>query len=347
MFEYNQKMAKRVTISDIARELKITPATVSRALSDHPEISPSTKKTVKAAAKRLDYNPNKVATSLRSGKTNVIGVIIPTAEHVFFGSVIHGISNAASSNGYDVLIYQSNEDQHFEQKGIETFISAQVDGILVSIAKGTLDYSHFLKAKDKNIPIAFFDRVNDQIGIPSVTIDDYKAAYAATEALFARGYTRIAHISGLMHIKAFSERLRGYKDAIKANQMPFIDNWIYYGNSSIEAGKAGVKHLFGTDEVPDAILAAEDFTAVGALKGLKAMGIAVPGEVGIIGFSNDPFGEHTTPSLSTVDQQTIKMGEEAFSLLKKIIDRKDSRLVIADVVLDSIVVERESTQKEG
>ena len=106
----------RITIKDIALELKITPATVSRALSDHPEISASTKKKVKAVAKRLGYRTNKIASSLRSGKTNVIGVLIPTAEHLFFGSVIHGISNLASKKGYNVLIYQSNESEEFEKK---------------------------------------------------------------------------------------------------------------------------------------------------------------------------------------------------------------------------------------
>jgi LacI family transcriptional regulator len=338
-------MNKRVTLNDIAKELQMAPATVSRALSDHPEISAATKKRVKEVADRLDYNPNRIASSLRSGTTKVIGVIIPTAEHVFFGSVVHGISNVASLNGYDILIYQSNEDQNFERKGIDTFMSARVDGILISVAKGTKDYSHLIKARDKGIPIAFFDRINDGLGIPSVTIDDHKGAYLATEAMIRKGYTKIAHISGLPHIKAFAERLRGYQDALQAYELPLKTKWIYPGDSSIEAGRAGVRELFKAKDRPDAILAAEDFTALGALKELKAMKIVVPDEVGIFGFSNDLFGEHTTPSLSTVDQQTIKMGEESFLLIKALIDRKNDKDNIKDIVLEPILIERESTDR--
>lgn len=338
-------MNKRVTLNDIANELQMAPATVSRALSDHPEISAATKKRVREVADRLDYNPNKIASSLRSGRTKVIGVIIPTAEHVFFGSVVHGISNIASLNGYDILIYQSNEDQYFEQKGIDTFISARVDGILVSVAKGTKDYSHLIKARNKGIPIAFFDRINDTLGIPSITINDRKGAYLATEAMIKKGYTKIAHISGLTHIKAFAERLKGYEDALKAYKLPKKAEWIYYGDSSIEAGRAGVRELFNGKNHPDAILAAEDFTALGALKELKEMKIAVPDEVGIFGFSNDLFGQHTTPSISTVDQQTIKMGEESFLLIKALIDQKNDKDDIKDIVLEPILIERESTNR--
>lgn len=119
-------MKKKITITDIAKELGITPATVSRALSDHPEISSSTKKKVKTAAERLDYRPNKIASSLRSGKTKIIGVLIPTAEHLFFGSVIHGISNLASKHDYDVLIYQSNESEEFEKKALTLLLALEL-----------------------------------------------------------------------------------------------------------------------------------------------------------------------------------------------------------------------------
>ncbi|HEY4156414.1 MAG TPA: LacI family DNA-binding transcriptional regulator, partial [Puia sp.] len=167
-------MNYKVTISDIAKELNTTPATVSRALSNHPAISSKTKESVQKAAKRLNYKRNRIASSLRSGKTHVIGVIIPSAEINFFGSVVHGIESIANSNGFNVLIYQSNENRDHEVRGIETFISARVDGILASIAKNTLDYSHFLDIKARNIPLVFFDRANIDLGIPSVVIDDYK-----------------------------------------------------------------------------------------------------------------------------------------------------------------------------
>lgn len=338
-------MKTKITISDIAKELGIAPATVSRALSDHPEISASTKKKVKAAAERLDYLPNKIASSLRSGKTKIIGVLIPTAEHLFFGSVIHGISNLASTHGYDVLIYQSNESEEFEKKGIDTFIGARVDGILVSISKNTTDFSHFKSVKNKNIPIAFFDRTNDDLEISSVCTDDYSGAYMATESLIKSGYSRIAHISGPQHIKAFAERIRGYKSALDRYNISFDQNLIYNGDISIEAGRKGVQYFLGLANKPNAIFTVEDFTALGVLKELKEKGIKVPSEFGVVGFCNDLFGEHITPSLSTIDQQTVQMGEEAFNLIYELILKKGEKTNYQKRILAPILITRESSKK--
>ncbi|BAV06835.1 transcriptional regulator, LacI family [Filimonas lacunae] len=338
-------MKKRVTIADIARELNITPATVSRALSNHPEISAATKKVVQEAAEKLDYNRNKIASSLRSGRTNVIGVLIPTAEHIFFGSVIHGISNIASKNGYDILIYQSNESQQFEKKGIDAFISARVDGILASIAKDTTDFSHFTYAKAQNIPIAFFDRVNNNLGIPSITIDDYRGAYLATESLIKEGYTRIAHITGPQHIQTFKNRVRGYRDALQDYQLPALEEWVYEGNVSVEAGREGASVLLSLTNPPDAIVAVEDFTALGVLKELKQRNIPVPQQFGVFGFCNDMFGEHITPSLSTIDQQTVLMGEEAFKMMHELIQYNGAATGVLSKVLQPIPVIRESSRK--
>jgi len=340
-------MKTKVTINDIAKELGIAPATVSRALSDHPEISASTKKKVKTIAERLDYRPNKMASSLRSGKTKLIGVLIPTAEHLFFGSVIHGISNLASKHGYDVLIYQSNESEEFEKKGIDTFIAARVDGILASISKNTTNFSHFELAKEKNIPIAFFDRSNDDLEISSVCTDDYSGAFMATESLIKSGYRRVAHISGPKHIKAFADRIRGYKAALNEYNMIFNPDLIYNGDISIEAGRKGVQYFLNLEIKPDAIFAVEDFTALGALKELKETGIKVPYEFGIIGFCNDLFGEHITPSLSTVDQKTVQMGEEAFNLIYELISKKGEKINIQKRILTPILITRESSKKNS
>ncbi|WP_281636177.1 LacI family DNA-binding transcriptional regulator [Flavobacterium marginilacus] len=338
-------MKTKITINDIAKELGIAPATVSRALSNHPEISASTKKKVKAAAERLDYRPNKIASSLRSGKTKIIGVLIPTAEHLFFGSVIHGISNLASQHGYDVLIYQSNENEEFEKKGIDTFIGARVDGILVSISKNTTDFSHFESVKKKNIPIAFFDRTNDDLEISSVCTDDYMGAFMATESLIKSGYQRIAHISGPQQIKAFTERIRGYKAALNEYNINFDQNLIYSGDISIEAGRKGVQYFLELEKKPDAVFATEDFTALGALKELKEREINVPNQFGVMGFCNDLFSEHITPSLSTVDQKTVQMGEEAFNLIYELISKKGEKINLQRRILTPALILRQSSNK--
>lgn len=341
------KMHKPTTLSSIADKLKITTATVSRALSDHPKISASTKQSVLKVANQLNYKRNRIASSLRSGKTFTIGVIIPSADTNFFGSVVHGIEKCANEKGYNVLLYQSNETHEHEIKGIETFLAAQVDGILVSVAKDTLDYSFYEELKKKKIPIVFFDRANDNIGISSVVIDDYKGAYIATEHLIKNGYKHIAHVSGPQHVKVFFDRKRGYEDAIKHHHHTLIEDFIYEGNVSIESGKKAMHHFLSLNQKPDAVFAAEDFTALGVMKELKIHNIKIPEEFGVFGFANELFGEHISPTLSTIDQQTVTMGKESFELLLQMIETKNETSVEKKIVLNPVPILRESSQRKN
>lgn len=337
-------MLEKVTIIDIAKELNITAATVSRALNDHPAISDETKQRVAEVAQRLNYKTNKIASSLRSGKSHAIGVLIPSAEIKFFGSVVHGIEQMANLHGYNVLIYQTNESRDYEVKGIETFLSARVDGILVSIAKETTDYSHFIEMKTRGMPIVFFDRAIDDLGISSVTINDYKGAFMATDHLIKQGYKKIAHIAGPQHIKLFNDRLKGYMGALQANKIMVDADLIYMGDVSIDAGKRAIKYFFEKENKPDAAFTVEDFTALGALKELKDKNIKTPEEFGLIGFANELFGEHITPSLSTIDQQTVLMGKESFKLLLNMISKGSRDTLPQKIILDPIPIFRNSSR---
>jgi LacI family transcriptional regulator len=339
-------MRNKTTIADIAKELNTTAATVSRALSNHPRISDETKKSVHHAAFRLNYKRNRIASSLRSGKSHLIGVIIPSAEINFFGSVVHGIESIANTHGYNVLLYQSNESREFEERGLETFLSARVDGILVSIAKGTHNYSHFRDIKNRGIPIVFFDRSNDNLGIHSVVIDDYKGAMEATKHLLMQGYKRIAHIAGPAHLKNFSDRIKGYNDALIEYGITPESSLIYHGNVSIESGKEGTYHFLSMPDPPDAIFATEDFTALGVIKVLKERNLRIPEDFGVIGFANEQFGEHITPTLSTVDQQTIQMGKSALTLLLDLIDkREEPGQPVQKIVLEPLLISRNSSER--
>src|SRR5438552_6774834 len=336
----------KATITDIAKELNTTPATVSRALSNHPRISEKTKRSVQETALKLNYKTNRIASSLRSGKTHLIGVIIPSAEINFFGSVVHGIESIANENGYGVLLFQSNEQRDYEEKGLQNFLSARVDGILVSIAKDTMDYSHFREIKSRRVPLVFFDRVNDDLDIDSVVIDDYKGAFLATEHLISQGYMRIAHISGPQHLRNFYDRLKGYMGALQANKIRIDHSLIYNGNISIESGRKGTSHFLSMQNPPDAIFATEDFTALGVIKEIKEKGIKIPEQFGVVGFANELFGEHITPTLSTVDQQTIRMGKSALSLLLNIIEGKGiDNYSKQKVILEPLLICRDSSNR--
>ena len=338
----------RTTIQHIADELNLTAATVSRALRDHPRISIETKQLVNATAERLNYHRNKIASSLRTGKSNTIGVIIPSARINFFGSVVHGIETIASEFNYHTLIYQSEERTELEKKAIEAFLGARVDGILASMAKETSDFSHFSELKKKNIPLVLFDRVNDSLNIPSVVVDDFKGGYAATEHLIKQGYQRIGHLAGPPAFQTFQNRLAGYLSALKKYDRPIDESLIYTGDLSIDAGRMAADYYLNLPERPDAIFSVEDFSALGLMKRFKERGIHIPAEMGLIGFANEEFDEHLSPGLSSMDQQTAQMGREAFTLLLQLIERKKEKSGIASkIVLDPVPFFRESSVRDA
>jgi LacI family transcriptional regulator len=304
----------KVTIQDIARALNITAATVSRALNNHPAIKEATKKVVKETAVRLNYQPNKIASSLRLGKSNIIGVIIPSAEINFFGSVVHGIEKVANENNYNVLIYQSNELYEYEKKGVQAFLQSQVDGVLASISKESMNLDHYNEIKRRGVPLILFDRASDELGVSSVVVDDYAGAFEATKHLIEQGCNRIAHIGGQQHVNIFNQRLKGYIDALNVHHIPVDEDLIVYGKVSIESGRECMNRLLGSAKSPNGVFAVEDFTALGAMQAIKAAGKSMPDEIAIVGFANEAFGEYLTPSLSSVNQQTVTMGEEAAKL---------------------------------
>ncbi len=304
----------KVTITDIAKSLNITAATVSRALNNNPAIRESTRKAVKDAAIKLNYQPNKLASSLRLGRSNIIGVIIPSAEINFFGSVVHGIEKVANENNYSVLIYQTNELYEYEKRGVQTFLRSQVDGVIASISKETINLDHFIEIKRRGVPLILFDRVSDVLDVSSVMVNDYAGAFAATKHLIDEGCKRIAHIGGQQHVSIFNQRLKGYIDALNVHNIPVNEDLIVYGKVSIESGRQCMKRLLEGNQQPDGVFAVEDFTALGAMQVIKDANKKMPDDIAIIGFANESFGEYLTPSLSTVNQQTVCMGEEAARL---------------------------------
>lgn len=336
----------KTTLQDIAKELNITVSAVSKALSNHPAMSDATKEEVRKTALRLNYRQNKIALSLRSGRSFVIGVIIPSAEKNFFGSVVHGIEKVLNQNGYSLLLFQSNESYEYEKKGIDTFLQFNVDGIIASIAKETTNFDHYLEIKRKNIPLILFDRANETLNVPTVTIDDYKGGFLATEHLILNGYNRIVHIAGLQHIRIFNERLLGYVDALKKYNIPVDDDLIVFGKNSIDSGKECTKRLLESKTKFDAIFAVEDFTALGAMQCLKSHGILIPKEVGIVGFANEAFSGYISPELSTIDQQTSNMGEESANLFIQLKGKHDIyNGKPRNVILQPILIARKSSLK--
>ncbi|MEO1255299.1 MAG: LacI family DNA-binding transcriptional regulator, partial [Bacteroidota bacterium] len=271
------------TIKDIARELGISPSTVSRALKDHFEISEETKKAVRRVAQELNYQPNSLALSLRYSKSNTIGVIIPEIVHFFFSTVISGIEDIAQSRGYNVIITQSNESVEREMMNLQTLFNNRVDGIVVSLSRESFDYSHFEAMIQKGLPIIFFDRVADTIKTSKVTVDDFLGGYQATEHLIKQGYRKIGHLAGPQSLDITSKRLAGFKKAHSDAGLTVDDNLIVYDKASDESeaylATSGLLKNFG----PDALFASNDLAAMGAIKAAQDLGKNVPQDFGVVG----------------------------------------------------------------
>ncbi len=337
----------KVTILDIAKELNLAFSTVARALNDHPNISNNTKDLVRKAAERLGYHKNEIASSLRSGRSNIIGVLVPSIDVTFFSSVVHGIESVMNKHGYSILLYQSQETVKQEDRGIETFIKSRVDGIIASISLETEQANSFRSiVEEQHMPLAFFDRVLPDLIVPSVTINDYKGGFIATEHLIQAGYKKIVHITEKRNLLIFSERKRGYMDALKTYGLPVDERLILSGPLSIEFGRQGVRDLTAKGIDFDAFFTLEDFTAMGVIQELKAMGRKIPEEVGVIGFANEAFCSLVTPTLSTIDQQTVKMGEEIALLFLKM--NKNGKGISDEdkqIILEPILKVRQSTTR--
>lgn len=334
----------RATIHSIAKELNISASTVSRALSDHPSISEKTKKFVREAAERAGYRMNNVASALRLGRTKTIGVIVPTADRSFLASVVSGIEEVANSAGYHVMICQSNDNYQAELKNIAALLQAQVDGILMAIAKGTTDYEHFKQLHAQGVPLILFDRVTFNAGVSTVTIDDYDSAYRATKHLIEQGCTRIATMAGIQtHLNIYEERMRGYCDALKDHGHSYREEYVVSCDLNIENGKAGAARLWTLPQVPDGIFCMSDYAALGVIQYLKAKGVRIPKEVAVAGFVNEPFATYIEPALTTIDQHPVEMGRVTAKLFLEQIETNKAAFRPKNIILNANLIIRESS----
>jgi len=308
--------SSQVTIKDIARELGISPSTVSRALKDHPDISPETKKAVNELAKELSYQPNAIALSLKHSRSFTIGVIIPETVHFFFSSVISGIEDVAYEEGYNIMICQSNELFARERSNANMLYSNRVDGLLVSLAKGTTDFSHLKFFQDNNIPVVFFDRGTTAFPCDQVLIDDYAAAFKITNYMIERGHRNLIHLAAPQSLDIGYYRKKGFEDAIINSGMSFSEDQVFLADI-FESAAEVVENLIASNKLPDGIFAVNDLTALGAMKSLKKHNIRIPEDVGLAGFGNGQNAILTDPPLTTIDQNGYEMGKIAAQLLLK------------------------------
>lgn len=330
----------RTTITEIAKELGVSPSTVSRALNNHPAISNKTRDAIVKLALKLDYQPNLLALNLLRKKTNTIGVIVPEITSYFFSSVISGIQDLLHPIGVNMIIGQSNESYEEERSIVQTFASIRVDGFLISPSSETKNFDHLKKLTNNNIPLVIFDRDCDGIEVDKVFVDEYRGAFQAVEYLIQTGCKKIAHIAGQQTLSTARYRLKAYKDALEKYNLPINDEYIVKSKGFFpKHGIKPTKRLLSLPNPPDAIFTINDGVAIGAMYVVKDFGIKIPEEISIIGFDDDPHSSYFKPSLSTVWQPTYEMGMlSARLLINRINSSNDLSNIRVETLLPELVV---------
>lgn len=336
-------MKQHVTLKDIAERLNLSISTVSRALKDYPDIRKETKQAVLAMVDEMDYEPDMLAASLRRKKTNIIGLIIPEIVHFFFSNVLKGIMNYCEGHGYRLLITLSENRTKTEEKQVKLLYGTKVDGVLVSLANETTDTSHFQLLLDHEIPVVMFDKIDRDYPSSKVVVDDTLGGYRATEHLISCGCKRIAHISGPETPQNARDRLAGYQQALEKNGLDFDASLLKFCDEvTLEEGHAFARELLESASPPDGIFTCTDQVAAGVLMAANELGVKVPDQLKVIGFSDSQIARITTPQISSIHQPGYKMGEVAARLLIEQIEAEDDKEV-ETIVLDTETVVRGSS----
>ena len=304
------------TIRDIAIKLNISISTVSRALRGVADVNPATKKAVEEMAKRLNYEPNRVAQSLRIKRTNTLGIIVPEIALHFFSSAISGIQEEASRHGYSIMICQSLESYETEKQNVHMLASNRVDGMLISMSSQTDDFSHIQQLVNKDIPVVLFDRVSESLPVSKVVVDDHDGAFKAVDHLVKTGCKRIAYIGGPASFYISNQRRKGYLDALQQHGIDQNDELIIHCRELHDDPSIQVRRLLDLprNSRPDAFFCFNDPIAVTTLQILKSKLVQIPDEISVIGFTNEPVSAFIEPSLTTVSQPSHAMGKKAIEL---------------------------------
>lgn len=340
-------MRKKVTLKQIAKELDISISTVSKSLKNSTEISEDTRLKVQAFAKLYNYKPNLIALSLKNRKTKTIGVIIPEIIHHFFATVISGIEQVANENGYNVMVCLSDESFDKEVINMELLANGSIDGFIISLSKETQqkkDFHHIAEAIDQGMPVVMFDRVTNDILCDKVIIDDSYAAFNAVQHLIDKGFKKIALITTVDYVSVGKLRTEGYHKALKNNNIKLNESLILKVED-IDNCTEAIELLFKNNSF-DAVFAVNELFAVTAIKTAHRLGLKIPKDLSVIGFTDGIISKYSSPSITTVSQNGIKMGNKAALMLIKRLECEDDILDehYKTEVIETELVERESTR---
>ncbi|MFP4341335.1 MAG: LacI family DNA-binding transcriptional regulator [Cyclobacteriaceae bacterium] len=338
------KTEKEITIYDIAEALNISAATVSRGLKGHPAIRLETRQKIAEAAERMGYQQNIFASNLRRKQTFTIGIVVPRLNSYFMSAVIAGMEKVANTEGYQLIISQSQESVRKEAANVQTMFNSRVDGLMVSLSAETENLQHFDLPRKKGIPLIFFDRVAEVPGSSSIVIDNVQASYEVTRYLIKQGRRRILYLGGNIKSAVYTGRLKGYRLALEEAKLLYDPTLVLSTDLSDQAGIETATYMLKLPQQPDGIFAANDTSAVACMSELKRTGLRVPEDVAVVGFNDDPISRVVDPQLTTVHYPGQEMGERAArQLIQKL--RNPAESLAAKTVLPHQLIIRASSQK--
>lgn len=337
------KQQRRTSLKDLAKELGVSIATVSRALRNSPEIGRDMQQRVKDLAQKLNYRPNPFAQSLRKESPKVIGVVVPNLVTHYYAAVLDGIEDEAHRAGYSVISANSHERFEDEAHAIDNFISLHVEGIIACLSQNTTDYQHYEEIADMGIPLVFFGRTCLTDRFSSVTANGDEAAQQATNHLIETGSRRIAFIGGPNHLDMVRRRKHGYLEALREKHLPIDRELVLCGKIDYQYALEATEELLKRENRPDAILAFNDIITFAAFTAIKNCGLHIPEDVALIGFTDDVHAAYVTPRMSAIEDQSHLMGVTACQLLLKGING-DTK-VYKEVVPQQLVIRETSAKK--
>ncbi|PWK79111.1 LacI family transcriptional regulator [Mucilaginibacter oryzae] len=342
------KKVKRTTIYDIAAKLGITASSVSRALNNSSQVNEKTRELIIKTADELNYKRNTLASNLRKGHSKTIGVVVPRINQNFFSNVIAGIEETTYQKGYNLIICQSGEVHDKEIQCVNTLINQHVDCIVISVSADSYDYQHLQNVLDHGIQLIQFDRVAEELETLKVINDNEQASFEAVAHMIDNGYKRIALLEGPQNLNIFRQRKNGYLRALADRKVPIIDELIIENAWTKELGANATRKLLNLPEPPDAIFAStSDFSALGVLEVANAMNIKVPSELGICGYSNEAFTQITSPSITTIDQFSVYMGNTIGNLFFQEVANSDVAVKPKIISIKPELITRGSTAKKS
>lgn len=342
------KPKKEVTIYDIAHQLDLSSATVSRALQDNPAINKNTRKKVQETARELGYRHNTFASSLRKQKTNTIGVIVHELNSNFITSVLAGIEKITTEAGYDLIIAHSSESYKKEAANALNLFHKRVDGLIASLAFDTKGLDHFKPLEEKGIPIVFFDRVEEHSSTTKVIIDNYKCGYQATQHLIDQGCRRIVLVTANLKRNVYAQRHKGYMEALYDNGIDYAKDLVLIKDLSEQCGVEAAMQIIKMKPMPDGAFITNDFSAAVCMQTLKEYDIRIPEDIAIVGFNNDAISKIVEPQLTTIHYPGIDMGEiAARNLINHLRGVSNINHTQTIVVRSDLIVRQSSLKKQN